>query len=115
MNAQAGYNEEGIRSLVGVPVFGYTSSSTDTNFWNFIYNADKSNYIMGAQTSCFGSVNICNLQCSHAYTIISAFNLTLNFGIVQQVVMARNPWSTVNYNGSLSASDIIWKNPQILG
>jgi hypothetical protein len=61
----------------------YKTSSDDSNFWNFISNADKSNYIMAAETSCFGSVNICNLQCSHAWTIISAFTLTLNFGIVQ--------------------------------
>ena len=40
MNAWAGYNEEGIRSLIGVPVFGYSTSSTDSNFWNLISNAD---------------------------------------------------------------------------
>lgn len=81
MNAAAGYIEEGIRSLVGVPVFGYYSSN-DPNLWNFIYNADQNNFIMGAETSCYGSVNICNLQCTHAYSIIAAFKLTLNFGIV---------------------------------
>ena len=29
--------------------------------------------------------------------------------------MLRNPWGTVSYNGSLSSSDMYWKNPQILG
>ena len=36
LNAASGYNVEGIRSLVGVPVFGYYSS-TDSNLWNFLY------------------------------------------------------------------------------
>ena len=61
MNAWSGYNDEGIRSLVGSPVFGYSTSSTDSNFWNLISSADQNNFIMGATTSCYGSVNICNL------------------------------------------------------
>lgn len=28
--------------------------------------------------------------------------------------MLRNPWGTVSYNGSLSSSDMNWKNPNIL-
>ena len=50
MNAEGGWNEEGIRSLVGAPVFNYPTSSLDSKFWNTINSADKNNFIIGAHT-----------------------------------------------------------------
>lgn len=105
MNAEGGWNEEGIRSLVGAPVFNYPTSSLDSKFWNTINSADKNNFIIGAHTGQGSNTyNLCNIPYSHAYSVIATFNLTLQ-GSTIQAIMVRNPWGIVKYNGSLSASD----------
>ena len=51
LNAAGGRNEQGIRSLTGVPVFGYKTTTINSTFWSVMYTAYKSNYILGAHTS----------------------------------------------------------------
>ena len=63
---------------------------------------------MGAQIFCGLNYNSCNLPCMHAYSIIAAFNFSLPNGTLVQAIMARNPWGTVGYNGSLSSNDPVW-------
>jgi hypothetical protein len=97
-----------------VPVFSYATSTINSTFWSVIYGADQNNYIMGAHIFCSASYNVCNLPCNHAYSVLAAFNFTVSNGTIVQAVMARNPWGSVGYNGSLSSKDTIWTNSTIL-
>jgi hypothetical protein len=48
LNAEGGFNEEGIRSLTGIPVFDYKINSSS---FDVLFNAYKSEYILSVSTS----------------------------------------------------------------
>ena len=65
-----------------------------------MYEADKSNFILGAHTGSGKDTtyNICNIACGHAYSILAVFNISAANGTVYPVIMVRNPWGYVQYN-----------------
>ena len=96
MNAEGGWNQEGIRSLTDIPVFSYYTSVINSTFWNVMYTSYKSNYILGAHTSSSTvTYNVCNIPYGHAYSILAVFSLTASNGTVYPVLMVRNPWGYV--------------------
>ena len=67
--------------------------------------------MMAAGTNGITTYNICGLVNGHAYTILSAFNMTDASGKINSVLLIRNPWGLDNnYNQSWKASDQNWTN-----
>lgn len=100
-----GFVENGLRSLVGCPVFSYSTAGliADETF-TVLAAANNSNYIMGADTrgGNDSTLNECGIPMGHAYSLISAFYLKTGSTIDHKVYMIRNPWGTTNFNQSLN-------------
>lgn len=61
----------GIRSLTGVPVFNYDSTTINSNFWNVLSSAFANNYIIGAQSSSYiFGLNACQISNKIAYSVV---------------------------------------------
>jgi calpain-15 len=78
-DANGGFVTTGFRSLVGSPVFDYLSDdeSDYSEVFDRMKAANDLDYLLGAGT--FGSdtsVNSCGVVAGHAYSVISAFELT---------------------------------------
>lgn len=78
-------------------------------------NADSLNYIMGAATSggTDSNYNSCGIAMSHAYSLISAFELKTSSTVDHKMYMIRNPWGTSTYTGSWNANDAAWTSDYI--
>jgi hypothetical protein len=67
--------------------------------------ANTLNYILGAGT--FFDYKVCGVVPGHAYSVISAFELTDSSGNIDaELYMVRNPW------GSVSHSNGLWSDVQ---
>ena len=96
MNAEGGWNEEGIRVLTGIPVFGYYSSAINSTFWNVMYtHCITTTFLVSNTSSSTVTYNVCNIPYGHAYSILAVFSLTASNGTVYPVLMVRNPWGYV--------------------
>ena len=113
--SKAGFTNNGIRALTGVPVFQYdyddAELSTD-NMYTLMNTGEKANYIMAAQTEPTGSdvqLNGCGLRKSHAYTILGAFMMTdsVNSKLYKMVVM-RDPYGSNAYSWTWRKADPNW-------
>lgn len=72
--------------------------------------ASNAGYLLGAGTS-DGSdktLNQCNIAYGHAYSMVTAFNVTAANGTVIPALILRNPWGTVAYNLTLNPNDTFW-------
>lgn len=84
--AQGGFITTGLRALTGAPVFTYYSSEINTNaqsnaLWDLMAEGEAKGYLMGAGTDGGGNdqvQNSCGIGMSHAYSVMSAFQLTSN-------------------------------------
>lgn len=102
-NIDGGFVNTGMRALAGVPVFSYkkTDYQTDakiTELYNILKAADDANYVIGFGTDGNGNDqenNSCNMAMSHAYTILSVFELDST-----KVILARNPWGATDYKNT---------------
>ena len=53
--------------------------------------------------------NVCGIADGHAYSILTAFNMTDATGVVISVYIIRNPWGyDNNYNQTWKANDTKW-------
>lgn len=50
---------------------------------------------------------------SHAYTILSAFNMTDASGTVHKCLLIRNPWGVSYYTGTWNKDDTNWTDDLI--
>ena len=113
--------KNGIRSLTGIPVFsyycGYISNSTLlAETFSRIKAADDADYLILASTAGDGSdqvTNHCGVAKSHAYTIISAFEMVDDSGTTHQMVLMRNPWSSTGYSWDWHKDDSRWTDALI--
>lgn len=114
--SEGGLVENGLHSLVGVPVYRYYTSDITTtaeaeDMWDILVAADAANYLMGVGTSGTGNdqvTNGCGIAMSHAYTIISAFSMTDASGVAHKCLVVRNPWGVSYYNGAWNYNDNNW-------
>ena len=55
--------------------------------------------------------NVCGIAKSHAYAIITAFELTIKDTSDKiQLLMMRNPWDITYYSSDYSKNDPIWND-----
>lgn len=87
VRANGDTNVNGISTLTGVPVFDYkcsdiTTNSEVTSAYNLMKAGEDAHYIMSAQTAggTDTTYNRCGIANGHAYSIISAFLLTDQYG-----------------------------------
>ena len=75
-----------MRAIIGSPSFDYnTAFLLNNTFWQMLYDSYQSNFILSASTpsSYSGQVyNDINIPYSHAYSVLSVFNLTADDGTV---------------------------------
>ena len=93
--ADGGFMENGIRSLVGCPVFSYnTTTETADSAFVKMKEGNELNYIMGTGTdgAADDDVNECGIAMSHAYSVIAAFELKTGATVDHKLYMIRNPW-----------------------
>jgi hypothetical protein len=113
--ANGGFVPNGLRSLIGSPVFDYTSTEqTYADTWTTMKAADDLSYILGAGT--YGSDdarNICNIVNGHAYSVISVFELKTGVTVDHKMYMVRNPWGITYYNGNFKSTDSKWTDDYI--
>jgi hypothetical protein len=78
-------------------------------------NADSLNYIMGAATAgtTDTTYNSCGIAMSHAYSLISAFELKTGSTVDYKMYMMRNPWGITYYSGSWNANYTMWSSDYI--
>lgn len=123
MKIDGGYLPAAIRALTGVPVFGYTVSTTSNPAFDpvatftLVAAADQANYIMtlGTTSGSDRSMNPCGIPYGHAYTLLSAFTLldktltTSDAAYNQSMIMFRNPWGLDNtYNQTWNSTSAKW-------
>jgi hypothetical protein len=105
----------GVRSVLGCPVFFYESmdvAGEESTVWATLKAADDVNYYMAASTA--GSndqmMNQFNIPHGHQYSLISVFELkNQNTNLVEhRLYMLRNPWDISTYNGTWSHTDPAW-------
>ena len=58
-------------------------------------------------------VNECGIARMHAYTIITTFKMTDDYGRTIKMIMIRNPWGVTRYTGEWSATDNRWNAAMI--
>lgn len=77
--------------------------------------AELSNYIMSIATPAGASqYNYCGMVTSHAYSILSAFEMTDQNNLVHKMIMLRNPWGKTQYNQSWHKADPNWTSDLVL-
>lgn len=99
--ADGGFVENGLRSLVGSPVFSYsTAGMPDDDTHAVLKAANDLNYILGADTrgGSDTTLNECGVVMGHAYSLIAAFELKTGSTVDHRVYMLRNPWGVTYYN-----------------
>ena len=100
-----GYLYAGVSALNGSPWKEYWNSELDEDkLWDLIVKHDKMNDIITCGTSVDSSNGISG---SHAYTILSHYELKTNRGKVR-LLKVRNPWGTEEYKGPWSDSSRLW-------
>ena len=118
-SANGGFNEQGIRTMVGCPVASYNtgaigSAAAASSMFEIIKQADILGYIMSAGTAGNGSDqerNSCGIAMSHAYAIITAFEITnKDSSDKTQMLMMRNPWDLTYYTSEYSRTDPVWND-----
>ena len=111
MAGQGGYVSTGLRSLVGSPSFQeYAPEDMDALFASVLAAGDAG-YIMGAGTSGSGNdqeSNACGIAMSHAYSVITGFEMTDANGVTHKMLMVRNPWGSTGYSASWAPADPNW-------
>lgn len=123
-NADGGMLVNGIRAVIGCPTFYYRATSIGVQKSNGDYlsyssdqafamlkAADDANYVMGAGTDGDGNdqvTNNCGMAKSHAYSIISVFEMTDASKATHKMLMMRNPWGKTSYSATWSKDDTNW-------
>ena len=106
----------GLRSLTGVPVFIYftfdiyNSSDADA-IWQTMKTADQAGYLLAAialYSNTDTIYNPCGIPKFHAYTLLSAFEMTESNGTTHKMFLMRNPWGITGYNSDWSYNDTRW-------
>ena len=120
-NTDDGYLINGLRAVVGAPVFNYQTveiaagdNSTEAEeigrVMALLQEAEAANYVMGATTGGESGAgrNSCGLLLGHAFSVISTFELTEADGDVHSVLMLRNTVGATQYSGAWRAGDPKW-------
>lgn len=103
-----GFIENGLQYLIGSPVFRYyTASENASTAFARIKQANALNYVLAAGTTGSGDtyMNSCGIAESHAYSIITTFELESGGTVDHYLYMVRNPWGISTYNGPWNQGD----------
>lgn len=115
--ASGGFTVNGLRSLVGAPVFRFDSDyqlDADGNLafsevWTSMKAADDLNYLLSAETTGVDTKrNECSVVAGHAYTVIAVFELKTGSTVDHQMYMVRNPWGSSKYAKDWMHNDTKW-------
>ena len=114
-SANGGFNEEAIRVIVGCPVVSYSTYTIDSQaqahkLWEIIKTADVLGYIMAAGSTVTNQSKIkneCGIDQSHAYSILSAFQIDFG-GETTFMLLMRNPWDLTTYTSEWNPTDPRW-------
>jgi hypothetical protein len=82
-----------------------------TKLYGILKAAEDKHYIMSAGTLASGNdttFNRCGIANSHAYSVLSAFEMRDSNNNVHKMAMLRNPWGKTFYNWSWSMNDTRW-------
>ena len=93
MNIDAGLTRECLHDLTGAPT--ETLSPKDNNTWINLLAAEKQNFTMTAGSEDSEGRDMMNskgLVGSHAYSLLSAHEITDKFNRKIKLVKIRNPW-----------------------
>lgn len=92
MATEYGWHTEVWRALLGAPVFDqWHGSKTGVEIWQLIKDLISKGFAVGAATS--AAPNTKEVQ-SHAYAVLGAYEITLENGSRQKLILYHNPWST---------------------
>lgn len=80
--------------------------------WQLIKAADALDFVTGASvyTTVAGDTNICGMVQGHAYSVLSAFEMTESDGTKHKMYLFRNPWGITYYSSDWHALDSRWTN-----
>ena len=114
--SNGGFLESGLRSMTGVPVFTYWGYYIDTDevallLWDTMKAADDIDYLMSAavyETVPDSVTNNCGIVQGHAYTVLTAFEMTDSDGTVHKMYLFRNPWGITYYSSDWNKDDSRW-------
>jgi len=120
-SGNGGLIQNGLRSVMGVPVFGYQVSdiSQTTSAYNEVFeiltNADLAGYPMGMGTvgNSDQDTNDCGIARMHAYSMITTFTMRDSSNREYKMIMMRNPWGSTGYTGDWSNTDRRWTSSMI--
>lgn len=91
MAAQYGWHTEVWKALLGAPTFEkWHEKSTGLELWTLIKNLISQGFAVGAATS---SAPNTHEVASHAYAVLGAYEVTLDNGSKQKLILYHNPWS----------------------
>ena len=112
-----GLTPNGLRALTGYPVFEYwttefkASDGSLDDAWDLIKEGEASDYIMAISTGGEGNdlvSNDCGIAESHAYSLITHFEMTDASGTKHKMLLVRNPWASNGYNYLWGPDDSNW-------
>jgi hypothetical protein len=109
--ANDGVSVNAIRALTGAPTFIIDPAElTADQLWVVLTANDAKGYIMSADTAGTTNTarNTCGLTQSHAFSIITTFEMTDVSNIVHRMLLMRNPWGLNQYTWKWRASDPNW-------
>lgn len=115
LNSAWGFNQNGLRVLTGLPVFGYRAGMGDMNnmgaIWQMLEMADEKNFVKSIATAGQGDdsvANGCGIAMSHAYSLLAAFTMTDASGNDHRMLLIRNPWDVHGYSSTWNPDDPNW-------
>lgn len=118
-HTDGGFVTNGLRTLIGAPVFYYAISEGSVNanatlLFSTLTAADQLKYIMalGTDGTSDQELNSCGIAMAHAYSLISVFSMT-NATDTINMYMIRNPWGFTYYNGKWNSADDRW-TPELI-
>ena len=101
--------------MTGAPNFYYGGITDVDEMYQLIKAGDASDYLMSGETAGYGVDSVyngCGIAMSHAYSLITAFEVT-HQGEQHDLIMFRNPWSISYYEGPWAAWDDRWTDATV--
>ena len=108
-----------LRDLTGAPSYSYHfnrhgkisgKADTEDEFWDDILSGEKMNYAMCAGTpgTDEGQLDSVGIVPGHAYTLLTAKEITDKDGNTVRIVQMRNPWKQGEWTGRFSDKSDDW-------
>lgn len=98
MATEFGWHTEVWKALLGAPPMElWHENKSGNEIWQLIKDLVAKGYAVGAATSAAPNTREVN---SHAYAVLGAYEVTLDNGAKQKLILYHNPWSTDYWAGN---------------